>query len=98
MLKKRCYYLEHEAIEIEGVKIFGSPFTTMYCGSAFQYQLKYEQDIWNHIPKQVDILITHMPPFGILDENTKKIKVGSKILRDIVIDRKPKVHIFGHIH
>jgi hypothetical protein len=37
-LKKRCIYLEHEFIEISGIKIFGSPYTLDYCHSAFQYR------------------------------------------------------------
>ena len=36
-LKKRCIYLEHEAVEIEGVRIFGSPYSPYFVGNAFQY-------------------------------------------------------------
>lgn len=46
----------------------------------------------------MDVLITHCPPFGILDKSNKDKNGGSKALRAISLDRKPKYHIFGHIH
>ena len=50
------------------------------------------------MPKQVDILITHCPPFGILDKANSNKNGGSKALQAISAHRKPKYHIFGHIH
>ena len=50
------------------------------------------------MPKEVDILITHTPPLGILDKNHKGKNCGSKSLKIIALNRKPKYHIFGHIH
>jgi Icc-related predicted phosphoesterase len=46
----------------------------------------------------VDVLITHWPPFGILDQISHKEKGGSKGLLEFVRAIKPKIHIFGHIH
>ena len=58
----------------------------------------------------IDILLTHMPPYGILDYygevHTNKDgtvlgrgeHLGSRALRVFVNQVKPKVHIFGHIH
>lgn len=46
----------------------------------------------------MDILITHWPPFGILDQISHKEKGGSKGLLEFVRAIKPKIHIFGHIH
>ena len=50
------------------------------------------------MPKKVDILITHCPPYKILDQNRKGVRAGSRYLREISLDRKPFVHVFGHIH
>ncbi|WP_413944773.1 hypothetical protein [Bdellovibrio sp. HCB-162] len=47
----------------------------------------------NKIPDEVDILVTHSPPFGILDAGH-----GSQSLRERVLKVRPKVHIFGHNH
>ena len=46
-----------------------------------------------NIPDDIDIVITHNPPFGILDEN-----MGSVNILDFIMRAKPKYHLFGHIH
>jgi len=43
--------------------------------------------------KEIDFLITHIPPKQILDEN-----IGCPILRKFVKIQKPKFHLFGHAH
>ena len=54
---------------------------------------------WRSIPRNVDILITHMPPFGIRDTNSGMVKSGCKDLAKIVTERiQPRIHVFGHIH
>ncbi len=56
-------------------------------------------EIWNTIPDNIDILITHAPPFGILDNTTDNLRSGSKTLLKRVNELKElKYHIFGHIH
>ena len=45
------------------------------------------------IPNDLDIFVTHDPPYGILDEN-----LGSPELLNFVLKAKPKWHLFGHIH
>lgn len=45
------------------------------------------------IPKDIDILVTHYPPYGILDEG-----MGSVEILNFVLHSKPKYHLFGHIH
>jgi len=53
---------------------------------------------WKKIPKNVDVLITHTPPFGILDKTKSGINAGCEDLLREIERIKPKVHIFGHIH
>jgi Icc-related predicted phosphoesterase len=48
--------------------------------------------------ENLDILITHGPPYGIFDRTAKKVNAGCKYLLDRVQKVKPKIHIFGHIH
>ena len=50
------------------------------------------------IPENIDILITHRPPLGILDSIDDNIHYGSSILLDKVSKIKPKMHMFGHVH
>ena len=45
------------------------------------------------LPYKTDFLITHIPPKGILDES-----MGSEILKQIILERQPKYHLFGHVH
>ena len=57
----------------------------------------HEQDmsILTYLPQQVDVLVTHGAPKGILD---REGRVGCPILRELVDKINPKVHIFGHCH
>jgi predicted phosphohydrolase len=56
-----------ERIEIEGMNIFGSPMTPLY-GAAFgKYSAKDRELHWRNGPDDTHLLITHGPPFGILD-------------------------------
>jgi hypothetical protein len=63
------------------VRIFGSPYTPYFLGNAFQYK-KHEEDlIWKAIPHNIDLLITHGPPLGILDLNAEQESTGSLKLK-----------------
>ena len=58
---------------------------------------------WALIPDDTDVLITHSPPFGVLDmvddqEHCGNFHAGSKSLMGAIYEKKPKLHIFGHIH
>jgi predicted phosphodiesterase len=52
---------------------------------------------WMHVdtdlPSDVDVLVTHGAPLGILDKN-----FGCSILRKLVDTAQPKIHFFGHAH
>jgi hypothetical protein len=51
------------------------------------------------IPKSVDILVTHGPPSGILDQNARGQNIGCTQLLSTVIERvQPRLHVFGHCH
>ena len=52
----------------------------------------------NLIPNKLDILITHEPLYGILDKPLKGNHEGCKNLLEIVKEKKPKYHLFGHVH
>ena len=45
------------------------------------------------IPADIDILVTHYTPYGILDEG-----MGSTEILNFVLHSQPKYHLFGHIH
>jgi Icc-related predicted phosphoesterase len=92
--------LNDSGIEIDGVKFWGSPITRTFMNWAFMRDDNTE-DIENHynmIPEDTDVLITHGPNYGILDENNVGEKCGSVSLLNKVFKIKPKLHLFGHIH
>ena len=89
---------------IEGLFFWGSPWQPFFYDWAFQ--LPRDSDAidakWQQIPNTTDVLITHGPPFGILDKVSKgyrEDRPGCERLRRHVLDRvRPKLHVFGHIH
>ncbi len=55
---------------------------------------------WAQIPEDLDILITHGPPYRILDYTIEGEYAGDLELveRLYQLDNPPKYHLFGHIH
>lgn len=95
-------YLEHQSAELwiqdkaRSVRVFGSPWTPA-CGSgAFQYstteaaRAKWE----NAVPAGTDLVVTHGPPKGHLDDGGK----GCGVLLAELWRARPKAVVCGHIH
>ena len=82
MVPSSIVLLEDSGIEFDGISFFGA---------ACRPWMFRETE--NKVPKGIDILITHGPAEGHLDNNT-----GCQRLRQIVEESKPKHHIFGHVH
>lgn len=97
-------YLCDSGTEFQGYKIWGSPWTPWFCGvnPSCKAFMSSEEDItkkWEKIPKDTDILVTHGPPWGILDCTEEGDEyLGCKHLRQRVVEIMPKLHVFGHIH
>jgi Icc-related predicted phosphoesterase len=51
--------------------------------------------LYSQIPPDTRILLTHTPPFGVLDGEPH---AGCPELRAAVIRLRPRLHVFGHIH
>lgn len=115
-LRDHCTILVDDSVEVDGYNIYGSPWQPWFHDWAFNFP---ERDLesgkmarakWAEIPIDTDILITHGPPFMILDKVARNPQphVGcpflaeriNELVRDRpVADRKHKlVHAFGHIH
>lgn len=87
-------YLQEKMIEIEGLKIYGTPITPRHSNTAFNRTRGDEiQKSWDTLPSEIDILITHCPPYTKLDNG-----FGCQNLIHHVLDIKPMIHCFGHIH
>lgn len=94
-------YLENSSTEVYGIKIWGSPFSpTFGKGWAFNANRGDEiQKIWDLIPEDTNIVVTHTPVFGKLDYSRyKNENAGCENLRNTIKKIKPKIHVCGHIH
>lgn len=92
-------YLQDELFEVDGLRIWGSPWQPRFFDWAFNLDRGAPlAEKWAQIPAEVDILVTHGPPHGILDRVHRGENVGCRALLDAVLGRKPTLHVFGHIH
>jgi predicted phosphohydrolase len=92
-------YLENAGVTVDNVTFWGSPYTPEFLNWAFMYPRGSGAKYWDQIPNGLDVLITHGPPFGILDQVAPGTEhLGRGELLDFVEQKKPKVHLFGHIH
>ncbi len=90
-LDDNVHYLCNSGVEIGGVKFYGVPMFMGDCVTG--RQTKH----YANIPDGTDVLITHTPPFGILDFDDN-INYGSEELLSRIAAVRPRLHLFGHIH
>lgn len=90
------HFLIDQEIIIDNVKFYGTP----WCGGESKIMKHWgfyiesgKKSVFGKIPSDTDILISHSPPFGILDNG-----LGSRSLLERVKDVRPVFHLFGHIH
>jgi len=93
-------YLEDEEVVIDGIKFYGTPVQKHFCGWAFNRSESKMAQHWAAIPDDVDVLITHSPPYSILDLVPWQGEChGSPSLYKEVVERiRPLISTFGHIH
>jgi Icc-related predicted phosphoesterase len=96
-------YLEDDLVEIDGLTIYGNPYTPNFGNWAFMKDRVKLDRYWVHaIPDYVDILVTHGPPKGILDKSYDRNNYmeccGDKSLFNKVMEVQPAYHLFGHLH
>lgn len=94
----RVSVLIDSGININGKTFWGSPWTPPFMNWWFMAEeeklhLKHLQ-----IPQELDILITHGPPRGILDPGHQDPHVGSTALLQAIKSRNIGHHFFGHLH
>jgi Icc-related predicted phosphoesterase len=115
--QKHCPGVEilfDRAVTVEGVKIWGTPVTPWFYDWAYNrarneheaamYNIPLISEHYKNIPKDTNIILTHGPAYGILDELTyvdgtpKGQFVGCEDLLEKINEIKPDIHICGHIH
>lgn len=88
-----------ESVEVMGLKIWGSPITPLYGGAFGRRSPQDRVRLYARIPGDVNILVTHGPPYGVLDRSPGMLHhAGCPELREAVTRLKPQLHLFGHVH
>ena len=96
---EKIRYLQQQSCVIEGIKFYGFPCTPSFCNWAFNKDQWDMEVICSKIPTDTDVVISHGPPYGIMDLVPRGELVGCNSLRLALFDRvMPKLHVFGHIH
>lgn len=95
-------YLEDSFVEIDGIGIYGSPWSPIYGMWAFMKHRNDEMnEVWEKVPKDgsIDIMVTHSPAWGRNDISVRgNLHVGCEMLANHLALINPKVHVCGHIH
>jgi Icc-related predicted phosphoesterase len=91
------HYLQDECIEIAGVSIYGSPWTSRFQDWAFMLSEAELAEHWARIPAAIDVLCVHSPPLGYGDWISGH-SIGSPSLLEAIDARTPKLCAFGHVH
>ena len=84
-------YLRDETTTIDGMIVHATPWITMSNKNIVQNQKSFislsekaYQGSLDMVPKETNILITRLPPYGILDEENDGSSVGNSMLRELV--------------
>jgi len=99
MSGRKIDYLCDSGTEFEDFKIWGSPYTPTF--SNWHFMADRGEAIkkhWDLIPNNTDILVTHGPPYGVLDVTYDGEHAGCRDLLDAIARVRPELHVFGHIH
>jgi len=100
-LGTNVFYLENSFVEFDGIKIWGSPISPSFgYGWAFNKDRGNDiAEVWNGIPADADIVITHSPIYGYRDKTYRTYEnVGCADLLHKLNEVKPHLHFSGHIH
>lgn len=95
MWLKEATYLQDSGVLVDGIKVWGSPWQPEFCNWAFNLPRGPQlAAVWAGIPDDVEILITHTPPLGILDAGLGCADLAARLPQL----KRLKLHVFGHVH
>lgn len=90
-------YLWDEMVEIEGIKIYGTPYQKFFNGWPFMRHDWELEKLWAEMP-ECDIVVCHGPPYGAGDIVRFAGNQGSKVLARKLEELSIPWCICGHIH
>lgn len=95
-------FLDGKGMEINGMKVFGTPWCRMHMGGAYEVGSERLKEEFDKIPEGLDILIAHTPPHikgeKIDYDEKSRSYFGSEELTEAILKKKPKLVICGHVH
>ena len=94
----RVHWLVDAAIDLDGCRFWGSPWSLPFFKWAFMRPEKELAETWAQIPDDTDVVIVHGPPKGYGDRTNFGQRVGSVTLRQRLEQIRPQLALFGHIH
>jgi len=95
---QNAVFLHETELVINGVKFYGSSWVPDLRNHAFYADELALEEAWSNIPDDVDVLITHTPPAGVLDVSSRGDALGCRRLSRRLKKLKPVLHCFGHVH
>ncbi|EAU36300.1 predicted protein [Aspergillus terreus NIH2624] len=85
--------------------VFGSPYSpshshgTTSTWTAFGYESDAAAALWQHIPLDADVVVTHTPPHSLCDRRTAAVgPEGCDALRRALGKARPLLAVCGHVH
>lgn len=98
-------YLQDSSAVIDGVKFYGSPHQPEFFNWAFNLPRGERLAAkWAAIDEDTNVLVTHGPPYGVLDGVPEPGKIGPQhvgckdLMARVRTLKHLKLHVFGHIH
>jgi len=102
-------YLEDDGIELQGLKIWGTPWQPWFWNWAFNAPNdgdrgeSFLNEKWQLWDEDIDVLLVHGPPHMCLDLVPRGERTGSRTLRNRIeytnqVGDKPELVVCGHIH
>jgi Icc-related predicted phosphoesterase len=103
LLPRKIEYLQDTSITFGGKRFYGTPWCPELHRWAFFKSSDDLKKVFNRIPDDVDVLITHSPgkyvnDTGVSLQRYDKPEYGSQELTDAVLEKKPKWWFVGHVH
>ena len=104
-----CKNIDGRVVRVRGLSLAGLGGSPRYRPEGVNQYTQFEMTrrvirllpslLWNRLRygRALDILVTHSPPFGIHDEETRAHR-GLSALNWLVGWAKPRYHLHGHVH
>jgi len=96
-------YLDDSATSVDGVTIWGSPWTPWFFDWAFNAPKgeageAFLRERYDTVAPGTDILLIHGPPRGYGDRTARGVEAGSVAQLELIERVRPRLAVYGHIH